>query len=306
MCFLANVLTSSPPEEGIPTAPETITLFSDRLGGFLLHGAARLHRLSTGCNAVSPRQNVQSTDDIGVFRVTAFDTGEFFLRGPVFRTHVSTSRARTACIRGGTATSQPPFQASLYSNCRLNSNHPWSRMALFRPDLARTFLPGASMLPAADGHIPNLQVLDTHHRVVFADRGRGLVQVVAASIGDARMDALDSGRGFFQLLLNLTLRLIARWHRRRRASCFLKLLSGATNVPSLIVAKRAIPTSMPIALVAWGTGCSTSRSVWIETHHLPALKLTVALRSSPGTGRDSLSRIQPSLAGKCAHWAGRA
>jgi hypothetical protein len=32
------------------------------------------------------------------------------------------------------------------------------------------------------GHIPHLQVLDTHYRVVLADRGRGLVQVVAPDI----------------------------------------------------------------------------------------------------------------------------
>src|SRR5574343_615772 len=43
------------------------------------------------------------------------------------------------------------------------------------------------------GHIPHLQVLDTHHRVVLADRGGALVQVVAAGVSDAGMDALDSG-----------------------------------------------------------------------------------------------------------------
>ena len=43
------------------------------------------------------------------------------------------------------------------------------------------------------GHIPYLQVLDTHHRVVFADCGRGLVQEIAASIGDAGVNLLDAG-----------------------------------------------------------------------------------------------------------------
>ena len=47
------------------------------------------------------------------------------------------------------------------------------------------------------GHVPYLQVLDTHHRVVLADLGRGLVQVVAAGVADAGMDTLDSG---FRLL----------------------------------------------------------------------------------------------------------
>ena len=34
------------------------------------------------------------------------------------------------------------------------------------------------------GHVPHLQVLDTHHRVVLADRGGALVQVVTAGIAD--------------------------------------------------------------------------------------------------------------------------
>ena len=51
------------------------------------------------------------------------------------------------------------------------------------------------------GHVPHLQVLDTHRRVVLVDRGRGLVQVVAASIADAGMNALDNACRLFQLLL---------------------------------------------------------------------------------------------------------
>lgn len=42
-------------------------------------------------------------------------------------------------------------------------------------------------------HVPYLQVLDAHHRVVLADRGRGFMQVVAAGVADAGMDALDFG-----------------------------------------------------------------------------------------------------------------
>src|SRR5690606_23889540 len=47
------------------------------------------------------------------------------------------------------------------------------------------------------GHVPYLQILDTHHRVVLADRGRGLVQEVAAGVADPEMNALDAG---FRLL----------------------------------------------------------------------------------------------------------
>ncbi len=44
----------------------------------------------------------------------------------------------------------PPFQAILDSSWRRNSYQPCSRMDLFKPDLARTFLPSASAVPAAD------------------------------------------------------------------------------------------------------------------------------------------------------------
>jgi thiol-disulfide isomerase/thioredoxin len=45
------------------------------------------------------------------------------------------------------------------------------------------------------GHIAHLQVLDTHHRVVFADEGRGLVQEIAPAIADSGVDALHSPPG---------------------------------------------------------------------------------------------------------------
>ena len=50
------------------------------------------------------------------------------------------------------------------------------------------------------GHVAHLQVLDTHHRVVLADRGRGLVQVVAAAVGDTGVDALYLGFRFLPVV----------------------------------------------------------------------------------------------------------
>ena len=44
----------------------------------------------------------------------------------------------------------PPRHFSLYVAFRLKSPHPWSRIALFKPDLAATFLPGSSAVPAAE------------------------------------------------------------------------------------------------------------------------------------------------------------
>src|SRR6202790_2168644 len=76
-----------------------------------------------------------------------------------------------------------------------------------------------------------------------------------------------------------------RWYFARRCSCFLKLLSGAKNVPSLRVAKRAMPTSMPV-LGPCGRGCSTSRRMRTETNHLPPLLDTVTLRSAQCAERE--------------------
>src|SRR6185312_7846563 len=53
-------------------------------------------------------------------------------------------------FRGGTATKYPPRQALLYSSWRRNSPQPWSKIALFRPDFARTLRPGASAQPFAE------------------------------------------------------------------------------------------------------------------------------------------------------------
>lgn len=46
------------------------------------------------------------------------------------------------------------------------------------------------------GHVPDPQVLDDDHRVVLADDGRGLVQGVAADVGDALVELRDLGSGF--------------------------------------------------------------------------------------------------------------
>ena len=53
------------------------------------------------------------------------------------------------------------------------------------------------------GHIAHLQVLDTHHRVVLADRG--LVQVVAERVTDAGVKTLDSGLGLLPIVAELYL-----------------------------------------------------------------------------------------------------
>ena len=95
--------------------------------------------------------------------------------------------------------------------------------------------------------------------MVFTDCGRGLVQEVAADIGDARVNLLDTG---FRLLPVAAELRFAR-HGTLVACKPLLVLSegveGSMWLPSDRVAKRVIPTSMPMMLVAGCTGCSTSR-----------------------------------------------
>ena len=53
------------------------------------------------------------------------------------------------------------------------------------------------------GHIPYLQILDAHDRVVLADRRRGLVQEIAANIGDTSVNLLDAGFRLFPVVAEL-------------------------------------------------------------------------------------------------------
>ena len=54
---------------------------------------------------------------------------------------------------GGTGMNRPPDPSILYSSCRRNSLHPWSKIARLGPVFCFTFLPGCSTVPAADRDI---------------------------------------------------------------------------------------------------------------------------------------------------------
>jgi hypothetical protein len=82
---------------------------------------------------------------------------------------------------GGTARNRPPSQSILYSSCRRNSAQPWSSIDRLSPAFARTF------------------------RVVFADGGRSLVQVIPAGVGNTDVDALDLGFSLFPVVRKLFL-----------------------------------------------------------------------------------------------------
>ncbi len=105
-----------------------------------------MRHLSTGCNAVSPRQNSHRADKVGLIRVATRNALELRLRAAVVRRDVAAVRTRAAGVVRRHR--QQPLHASLYSSWRWNSAQPWSRIDVFKPLLARTFRPGRSAAPA--------------------------------------------------------------------------------------------------------------------------------------------------------------
>src|SRR5690625_790567 len=88
------------------------------------------------------------------------------------------------------------------------------------------------------GHIPYLQVLDTHHRVVLADSGCGLVQVVAAGVADAGMNTLDAGFGLLPVAAEF---LLAAHRLLRLAQCSFVPLKTVEGSIERAVRKRSEP-----------------------------------------------------------------
>ena len=184
-------------------------LTHSRFGGFLLHrGWFRLTLtrkarafLSTGCNAVSPRQYIHRADDIGVVGVSTVHTLELGLCLPILSCHMPTSGTRLARVVRRDWNEYPAipvelvFQLSPELEPALIENGP------VQPRLLRYVFPRLLGISFARlGHIPNLQVLDRHHRVVFTDGGRALMQEVAPGIANAGVDVLHSPFGFLPVL----------------------------------------------------------------------------------------------------------
>lgn len=166
-------------------------LMQIRFGGFLGRRPSGRRSISAGCNAVSPRQDVDGPDQIGIRAEPTRDAPKLRLGVPVgpccvaacgtcpagiLRRHDEEDAAvpRQLVVQL-TAELEPPLIEDRAVQARLGPNHS-----------ARIFNSSRGRL----GHIPHLQVLDTYHRVVFADGGRDLVQVVAAAVADAGMNLL--------------------------------------------------------------------------------------------------------------------
>jgi hypothetical protein len=139
-----------------------------RFGGFLGRRPSGGRSLSTGCHAVSPRQDIDRCDPIGVFAVSAFEAMEPLLRRAVRRLRVPTCRTLPAGVlrRYGDEDTAAPRQLvfELAAELELPLIENRAIEARFGPDVSAR-MRNASRCRVA--HVLHLQVLDAHHRVVF-------------------------------------------------------------------------------------------------------------------------------------------
>ena len=184
-------------------------LTPSRLGEFLLHrGWFRLTLtrkarafLSTGCNAVSPRQYIQCADHIGVVGVPTVHTLKLGLCLSVFLGYVPTRRTGLAGVLRRYRHEHPavPVEFVFKLSPELEPTLIENRLVQSRLR-SYVFSRLISVALGRLGHVPNLQVLYRHHRVVFTDGGRGLVQEVAPGIADTGVDGLNSPFGLLPVL----------------------------------------------------------------------------------------------------------
>jgi hypothetical protein len=140
---------------------------------------------------VSPRQYIHRADDIGVVGVSTVHTIELGLCQPVLSCHMPTSGTRLARVVRRDWDEYPAIPAELVFQLSPELEPALIENGPVQPRLLRyvfSRLLGISF--ARLGHIPNLQVLYRHHRVVFTDGGRALMQEVAPGIANASVDVL--------------------------------------------------------------------------------------------------------------------
>ena len=173
-------------------------------GRFLLHrGCAKLPYgfptadiLSTGCNAVSPRQNVDRPHHIGMGSMATGHAPKDRLRLSVLSIHMP---ARGACPAGVPGIDGDQIAAAPLH--LVGELAPELRPTLVQDGLVQATL-GAHVVSgrhsAALGrcaHVPDLQILDDHHSMLRGDLAAGLVQKVLAHVGDTAVQTLHTGLG---------------------------------------------------------------------------------------------------------------
>ena len=117
--------------------------------------------------------------------VSAGDATEGGLVRPVLCRHVSAGETGPARVSGidPDQTSSPPRKL-IFQKGKERPPSPGQDGAVqagLLPDVASWVLPGAT---GASGHVPDLQILDNHDGLGFADRSRGLVEKIQTHVGD--------------------------------------------------------------------------------------------------------------------------
>lgn len=180
-----------------------------RFGGFLLRrGWFRLALtrkaravLSTGCNAVSPRQYIHCADHVGVFLVTTIHTRKPGLRLPVLFGNMPAGRAGLAGVVRWHGNEYPAVPVEFVFQLAAELEPALIENGLIQPRLGGYFFPRFFGIAFARlAHVAYLQVLNRDHRVVLADGGCALVQEVTPCVADAGVDVLHSPLGFLPVL----------------------------------------------------------------------------------------------------------
>ena len=142
---------------------------------------------------MSRPENIDRADPIGIVLEAACNAGEPFLGPPVLRRDMVALRTSPARILRRYEDQLTPVPRQLVLQLAAELEPPLIEDGFVQsglgPDILTRSFNGTGRRP---GHVSHLQVLDTHHRVVLADRGRGLVKVVAARVSDTGMDTLDT------------------------------------------------------------------------------------------------------------------
>ncbi|MGB6485718.1 MAG: hypothetical protein WBE91_02415 [Steroidobacteraceae bacterium] len=160
--------------------------------------------LSTGCNAVSPRQYVDGPDQIGVRGKSTLDASELRLGQPVRRLRAAACGTFPTGImwRHGDEDAPVPRHFVVELTAKLGPPLIEDRaiQARFGQDPSTRI---GNRCRARFGQVPHLQVLEANHRVAFADGSRDLVQVVATAVFDPGVNLLQPPSGLLPVFAEL-------------------------------------------------------------------------------------------------------
>ena len=136
-----------------------------RFGGFLGRRPSSGRSFSTGCHAVSPRQDIDRSDPIGVFAVPACDAVKPRLPCPVRPVRVPTRRTVPAGVlrRHDNEDATTPRELVLELAVELEPSLIENRAieARFGPNASPRM---RNSYRCRLGHVPHLQVLDAHQQ----------------------------------------------------------------------------------------------------------------------------------------------